>query len=345
MSDMVRLWGRMVRRGPESLHHGEMKRRRYYSLVALLIFATSTSLVSFVRSISQSQTFRVSLDLDNGSVASAPQETTTISTASWQPSFEWVQTCIKDLEIAQPPQPFQVVWRRYVLGDCIKMCRKCYVLKCVRHPEKAQQRGSGCFEQATRNDTFAALYHFRACKTQHHVEDGNWTIVDEIMKEAERKDSSFVPPNPDALVIHLRLGDVIENSNSSVEDMLMKGGDPWHIAAYQSAIKSIHEYLSDIASTAASEIIIRGGSHDPNYYYKSRLYAGCLHRAILAAGYNATISLEGMDPDHDFFFMSHAKQIIVSAGGYSRLMGTFAKRNGGRVVGREFHEQTTESET
>lgn len=265
-----------------------------------------------------------------------PTSATTNVTATWRPDRAWIDRCVKELE-SSTLKPFRVVWRRYVLGDCIKQCRNCYMLKCVRHPEQTQQKGSGCYEKTSRNDTFAAKYHFRACRSNRHVLDGNLTIVDQILKEAEEEDPSFVRPPSDALVMHLRLGDVIENSNNTVTEMLAQGGDPWHTNTYKSAIKSINEYLSDIESSGLSKIVIRGGSHDPHYYKKSRIYAGCLFRAIRAAGHNsAEMELEGMDPDHDFYFMGYAKNFIVSSGGFSRLMGTMVKRHGGRIVGREF---------
>ena len=258
------------------------------------------------------------------------------NTKTWRPSRQWIETCVQELEESKP-QPFQVVWRRYVLGDCIKQCRNCYSLKCVRHPEKTKQHGSGCYGKSSRNDTFAALYHFRACKINRHEVDGNLTIVDEILHEAEVKDASFVRPSSDTLVLHWRLGDVIENSKTTVTDMLTSGGDPWHTSTYKSAIKSIDEYLSDIEASGLTKIEIRGGSHDPNLYHKSRIYSGCLYRAIQTASYtNVNIQLEGTDPDHDFYFMGYAKHLSVSSGGFSRLIGTMAKRHGGRMVGREF---------
>jgi hypothetical protein len=282
------------------------------------------------------------------STSSTITEANTTSTANathWRPTKEWVQKCIADLE-QENPQPFHVLWRRYTLGDCIKLCRKCYERKCVRHPEKTQQRGSGCFEHVSRNDTFATHYHFRACKTDHHVDGGNLTIVDDIVQLVDQ-DPSYTKPPPDALVLHLRLGDVLENSKETVEEMLLNGADPWHVPSYRSAIKSIDEYLGDIqASGEWANIVIRGGSHDPHYYQKSRLYSGCLQRAIQTAvgagSYTTTtpttvdMKVEGEDPDRDFYYMSHAKHLIVSSGGYSGFIGTMVKRRGGRVIGREF---------
>ena len=176
----------------------------------------------------------------------------------------------------------------------------------------------------------------------HHVPYGNLTIVDRILEEAKaRQAANFQSPSPSTLVLHLRLGDVIENSNATVVDMLLSGADPWHATAYKSAIKSISEYLNDIESAdGVTDIAIRGGSHDPNYFHKSKLYAGCLQQAIKRAGYPiaSTSTIEGGNPDKDFFFISSAKLLSVSTGGFSRLMGTLSQRHGGRIVGRQFLE-------
>jgi len=69
---------------------------------------------------------------------------------------------------------------------------------------------------------------------------------------------------------------------------------------------------------------------------KSRIYAGCLQRAIQYAGINTTMNMEGGNPDVDFYCMSHAKKMVVSVGGYSRLIGNLVVRFGGTVFGRTF---------
>ena len=49
-----------------------------------------------------------------------------------------------------------------------------------------------------------------------------------------------------------------------------------------------------------------------------------------------TMRLEGTHPDVDFYYISHASQVVVSAGGYSNLMGKLAEHRGGKIVGRSF---------
>jgi hypothetical protein len=161
------------------------------------------------------------------------------------------------------------------------------------------------------------------------------TVVEEIF-QLHKQDPSFTVPAADELVIHLRLGDVIERSDSEVETMLMKGADPGHNKNFKTAIKSIREYLANIQESGLDKVVIRGGTHKTKYYEKSRVYAGCLKEAIGNAGYHVSMEVEGNTPDQDFYYMSHATKVIVSTGGYSRLIGRMAERGGGIIVGRTF---------
>lgn len=205
-------------------------------------------------------------------------------------------------------------------------------------------------------------YYKLACNEQNpsHVVGGNLTVVKQMLDQFHKEQPKrFVKPASDTLVIHLRLGDVIEDnghvfgassgSSRSVPQLLSKGGDPAHTSSFRSSIKSFYEYLSDIQGLIAESnkvgnplrsVTIVGGSHRPEAFQKSRLYAGCLERAIRAATRLPVTLHIGDDPDADFYFMAHAKYLTVSAGGYSRLIGDFVQFMGGEVIGRVFHDTT-----
>jgi hypothetical protein len=134
-------------------------------------------------------------------------------------------------------------------------------------------------------------------------EGGNLTVVEDVF-QLHKPDPSFTVPAGDELVIHLRLGDVIERSQAEVETMLMKGADPSHNKNFKTAIKSIHEYLTDIQESGLDKVVIRGGSHKTKFYENSRVYAGCLKEAIGNAGYHVSMEVEGNTPDQDFFHES-----------------------------------------
>ena len=104
------------------------------------------------------------------------------------------------------------------------------------------------------------------------------------------------------------------------------------------AIKPLWEFLVNVYESGSKRVEIRGGSHMPDQYLRSRVYANCLHRALQKGlgGERVTMSIEGNHPDEDFFYISHAQKIVVSAGGYSNIMGRLVERRGGTVLGRSF---------
>ena len=60
----------------------------------------------------------------------------------------------------------------------------------------------------------------------------NDTLVLELLRERDELPSFEVPPN-NTLVIHLRLGDVLENTKAGIGGLLLHGGDPAHSCAYR----------------------------------------------------------------------------------------------------------------
>lgn len=171
----------------------------------------------------------------------------------------------------------------------------------------------------------------------------------------------YTTPPSNAIVLHLRLGDVIEKSKDSVVKMLYRGGNPQHHVTFANSIKNVSEYLDAIREaetdlqqqqqqdsvqsgttstgtpTTALKVVIRGGSHVSQDYVKSRRYATCIKEAIIEAGYHdVEMVVEGQNPDHDFYYMSHAKYFVASVGGYSRLIWQMVELLGGKVIGRVF---------
>lgn len=241
---------------------------------------------------------------------------------NWRPSPEWIKECVNKTQgspLITRPFLADKVWEGYVLGDCIKLCRKC-------------NKGGPKNKQ-----TLAKDYYEYGCKnTTNREPNGNLSLVNRIV-DLRLNDTNFEVPAPDVLVIHLRLGDVIEHSKQSVETMLISGGDPNHDPNFRTSLKSISEYLDNIAESKATKVLIRGGSHKRQYYKKSRLYAMCLEQAIAEAGYEVHMDLDTGNPDFDFYYMAHAKKFIVSSGGFSRVLGMLVESRGGTVFGRQFY--------
>ncbi|KAL7544306.1 hypothetical protein ACHAWF_007690 [Thalassiosira exigua] len=135
-------------------------------------------------------------------------------------------------------------------------------------------------------------------------------------------------PNENELVIHLRLGDVIELSDNTTDQMLTKGGDPRHHKNYKHSIKSVYEILSNTKESGMKRVSVVGGSHMPWHYNKSKVYASCVKRSIEKSGYEVTLRLDGT-PDEDFYYMCHAKKFVATVGGIFQNNWEYCGMEGG----------------
>jgi len=124
------------------------------------------------------------------------------------------------------------------------------------------------------------------------------------------------------------------------QSMIFRGANPGHgQRSYPNAIKGAPELLDNIRSSGLTKVRIVGGSHKADQYEKSRVYAGCIAEAIRDAGFSdTTLQIEGHHPEVDFYYISHAKHLVVSAGGYSNIMGNLARMRYGNdtIIGRSF---------
>ena len=244
----------------------------------------------------------------------------------------FISQCSKDVvsEIdanQMPPKLFEPVLHGYRLGDCISFC-KCFA---DRFP-----------------DTFAAQYMQGGCSPD------NYTRIMDILKGKEeqgRFSDNYQCPDGSSLVVHLRLGDKVEkayfqilkrldNNPQSTYYRFLDGGWSDKLAnKARSHIKGLPEIIGAARTTNSSTIHIVSGSHYPyagKSGHMSYVYLQCLKRAFEAEGYDVKLRIGG-NPDEDFFFMTCARAIVVSGGGFSRHAGNIVERRGGVQVGRVFN--------
>jgi hypothetical protein len=266
----------------------------------------------------------VTADADKATSDAANARNATPKHSLWIPSPEWIDACVDDqwpLSLAAGP------WnnpQKMIIGDCVKFCSNC--------------------DGSISLKTFIGLYVIMHCWNPNstHVHGvPKYDVIDTIHTIQSRY-PGFITPDPSTLVIHLRLGDIVEKAKENVTGILKFGADPgWRVRNFPKALKSVSELLANIYEASSTNNITKvhivGGSHYPAMYEKSRVYANCIHQAILAAGYGDTrLDIEGRSSEHDFFYVSHAKQLVVSAGGFSNVMGQLAERRGGTIIGRNF---------
>eukprot|EP00959_Pyramimonas_sp_CCMP1952_P088042 1842075-Pyramimonas_sp.AAC.1 len=187
-------------------------------------------------------------------------------------------------------------------------------------------------------DSFMAKYSAHNC--EHHQKISNTMNNVPFLLEMFQNLSGFQAPEADSLVIHLRLGDMVEGSQADVLTMLLRGATPAAHKNFANTIRSAHELLKNTKEANVTKVHLVGGGCMQSLRdqeigcQKSYVYAKCLQDAFLHEGYKTTLSIDSRTADRDFYFMSHAKKLVLSAGGYSRLLGRLVEALGGTVYGR-----------
>lgn len=263
--------------------------------------------------------------------------------SGWWPDDLWIHDCVNKERNLKPFDTLEG-WVDYRLGDCVKLCPH----GCPRdHGDDKIGFSQGLRMLKKRKTgvdplshwTIGGEYYDKGCSPHgpgYHTKRGNETLLDEILAGREGMEGFEKPPE-DAVVIHLRLGDKIEHSDSTPYEMLQNSADPG-FKSFQGlhAVKSVYEFLTNIVESEQPKVVIRGGSQAPEEYVKSKTYAYCLKEAVAEAGYDVEMNLEEGNADKDFYYLTHAKQIIITVGGFSRYIGHIVLRRGGTVYGRVF---------
>ena len=267
-----------------------------------------------------------------------------------------------------------------VIGDCVKHCDHCGSSTNNSFTDMFR-RVAGC--GGAGNKDLTLRHELQLDDDVEFVwNTGNYEFVEAIhhLQGSSNPERFFAPPQS-TLAIHLRLGDIIEKAPDiqNVTDLLMHGGQPGirggsHSTTYENGIKSVYEILGNVYESynnnnATKAVHIRGGSHISFYYQKSRVYANCLHRAVKEGFRRITTTgavdddadnnhnsnngdikeeivsmiIEGSPSEVDFYYLSHAKQLVVAPGAFSHLMGKLVERRGGTTIGRTFDGLTWKS--
>jgi hypothetical protein len=150
-------------------------------------------------------------------------------------------------------------------------------------------------------------------------------------------------PAPDELVVHLRIGDVIDYDKHSVENILVFPVyfheerfelAPWHqyvkpLAYYRSALNLLH--LSNLSFSKVT--LVASSHHQQSSYLKSCLYISVVKSFFESTGFFESVRLRtGQFPDDDAIFMSSASFFLPSGGGFSRWLAHIVEVNGGTVI-------------
>lgn len=165
-------------------------------------------------------------------------------------------------------------------------------------------------------DSIAAEYIVRS-KTQH-----DYKLLKQICKE--RADPSNTPSTK-VLVVHLRVGDVIDYSKHTVDDFLQR--KTCDTGCYVRPLQSI---MDSAARSKMKKIVLVAGAHVPDPLPQSQCYLERVAKTLENNGYEVTMRLAG-HPDDDLIYMSNARHFSPSNGGFSRIVTKLVEMNGGSV--------------
>jgi hypothetical protein len=172
--------------------------------------------------------------------------------------------------------------------------------------------------------------------------NSNYDVLSNIVKK--RSAANDIPDN-NTLVIHLRTGDVVEDSPYSVATLLkncvyvptydygkiVEKHTGLHITRtyYVRPLKYFGDKLKHIVPTI-KKITIVAGSHFDIPIHKSSIYIASILKFFQNNGFDVELRL-GKPPDDDFVYMCNAKFFIPSGGGYSNLVKNIVEKFGNTV--------------
>ena len=150
-------------------------------------------------------------------------------------------------------------------------------------------------------------------------------------------------PQPHDIVVHVRLGDVIDGSAYSVQELLA-APRPYYPndnrTVYVQPFSYYDYHISDALLHAAPRVILVGAAHGGYAVrntvprtVKSCYYVRLLRDYFLQRGARQVELRLGGTPDEDVLYFSQASYFLPSGGGFARTVGWLIQELGGVVLG------------
>lgn len=147
-------------------------------------------------------------------------------------------------------------------------------------------------------------------------------------------------PGASDVVVHLRVGDVVDYAGFSVEQLLASQRVFYPNEPNSQYVKTLSFYKSRNMTDFVRKrtVVLVAAAHAgwnatvvPPLPIKSCLYVHSIKDFFMELG-AARVELRiGNTPDEDMYFMSQAKFLVPSGGGYSRVAACFVMHNYGKV--------------
>ena len=174
-------------------------------------------------------------------------------------------------------------------------------------------------------------------QTDHKMSDAErWAVLRSLIQQRWRQDGDKMVhrrAHADYLLVHLRVGDVIEEESHSLSEMLHS-----RVIFNQSGFAHTNyvprlQFFKNIDYTQlnTTRAIIIAGSHLPyDNFNRSCMYIHAVRKVLQAEGLACELRC-GRDADDDLVVASHAKRVAIGgAGGFSVLIKRVALSFGAR---------------
>ena len=170
-------------------------------------------------------------------------------------------------------------------------------------------------------------------------ERNNFRVLYKISKLRKKKLKTI--PKNNEIIVHLRLGDVIELSNLSVDEYLETNKKFDKVAVGMNCLvqyikprKFYEDYiLKNIKKIKEIDtvVFVAGDHQELDSLKKSKEYLEKVSEIFEHNGYKIKVRFNEYTADDDFVYCSNAKYFVPSGGRYSELISNVAKFNNGKV--------------
>ena len=160
----------------------------------------------------------------------------------------------------------------------------------------------------------------------------DYNIILSIVKEKTKKTKDL--PDKNDIIIHLRLGDVVEHNSADVITILSTYTyrDIFSFTNYTPPLSYIKDKIKKIKQKDIGKLVFVAGSHIEMPTPKSCQYIEIIKRYFESKGYNVQLRL-GRKADEDFIFMCNATYFVPSTnGGYTNLIKKMVEDMGNTVL-------------
>lgn len=136
-----------------------------------------------------------------------------------------------------------------------------------------------------------------------------------------------------AIIIHLRIGDVIDETGYSIKEILHHCL-PFYKNQKSCYVKPLSYYNSiNFRTFPTKKIILVGGFHKNGDHTKSYEYVIAIRNFFRQKGYDVETRIDvENDPDSDFVYMCNAKYFVSSGGGFSGIIKKIVAEKGNHAI-------------